>query len=67
MQAVDLWRGLVSVAAALAFAWYVEWASARRACPPGFRDPARRWFARAVLGGVLWIGLFLPLGMIGAG
>jgi membrane protease YdiL (CAAX protease family) len=62
----SVWRLLLPVVPALFFAWLVEWGCARHGVyPPGFRDPLRRWVARLALAGVLYIGVFLPLGMIG--
>jgi hypothetical protein len=33
--------------------------------PPGFQSPARRFSALALVAGVLWLGVFAPLGQIG--
>src|SRR5579863_6759946 len=33
--------------------------------PPGFAQPWRRTLANAVLAGVLWVGVFRPIGEIG--
>jgi membrane protease YdiL (CAAX protease family) len=62
------WRIALPAVVALACAWYVEVACARRGLlPPGFADPLRRWFARLALAGVLWLGVFQTLAMIGVG
>ena len=66
MGVASVWRLLLPVAPALFFAWLVEWGCARHGVYPlGLRDPLRRWVARLALAGVLYIGVFLPLGMIG--
>ena len=60
-------RLLLAVLPALLTAWWVEVGCARRGVlPPGFRHPLRRWIARLSLAGVFWVGVFVPLGMIGA-
>ena len=66
MEDLAAWRLAVPAVLAVAFAWFIEWSCARRGVlPPGFRDPLRRWFARLAIAGVLWLGVFQPLGMIG--
>lgn len=62
------WRIALPAVLALACAWYVEAAAARRGLlPPGFADPLRRWFGRLALAGVLWLGVFQTLALIGVG
>lgn len=51
---------------ALLVSGYFDRACARKGLtPPGFRIPWRRALALAFLAGILWRGVFVPLGMIG--
>ncbi|HEX2225211.1 MAG TPA: CPBP family intramembrane glutamic endopeptidase [Thermoanaerobaculia bacterium] len=51
---------------AIAVAFFFDRACARRGLtPPGFRSPWRRGLALAFLAGILWRGVFVPVGAIG--
>jgi membrane protease YdiL (CAAX protease family) len=54
------------LALGLLAAWAFDRMTARRGFdPPGFAEPWRRGLALLAVGGVLWAGVFLPLGEIG--
>lgn len=66
MSPLDLLRVAGPVLLGLAAALVVDRQCARRGLlPPGFAVPWRRAAATALLAGVLWLGVFAPLGMIG--
>jgi membrane protease YdiL (CAAX protease family) len=59
-------RLLGPAAAACAAAWALDWSCRRKGLmPPGFRRPWRRAAAFMLVAGILWVGIFLPLGYIG--
>jgi membrane protease YdiL (CAAX protease family) len=61
-----LLRLLGPAAAASAAAWALDWQCRRRGLmPPGFRRPWRRAVAFLLVSGILWVGVFSPLGDIG--
>jgi membrane protease YdiL (CAAX protease family) len=65
-SAADLLRVIIPAGLAFLAAWYLDRQSARKGLlPPGFATPWRRALASAAVAGVLWIGVTLPLGMIG--
>jgi membrane protease YdiL (CAAX protease family) len=53
---------LLALAAAFVFD---DQCARRRLLPPGFAVPWRRALALALLTGILWLGVFAPLGMLG--
>lgn len=62
----DLLRIAIPGLLAFAGAWTLDRLSAARGfLPPGFRTPWRRALASAVVTGILWLGVFAPLGNIG--
>ncbi len=66
MTPLDLLRFAGPVFLGLAAAVAVDTLCARRGLlPPGFAVPWRRAVANALLAGVLWLGVFAPLGMLG--
>lgn len=53
-------------AAALAVAWLAQAAARRELLPPALvREPWRRWTVAVLLTGIFWLGVFLPLGLLG--
>ncbi|HVT60456.1 MAG TPA: CPBP family intramembrane glutamic endopeptidase [Thermoanaerobaculia bacterium] len=63
---VTLLRLLGPLAAALASAAVLDRMCRRKGLlPPGFRAPWRRLLAGLLLAGILWLGIFAPLGEIG--
>lgn len=68
MPQLEPWRLLLPAVLALVAAWGLDRATARRGLlPPGFRSPARRTLALAVVAVLLFRGVFLPVGLIGLG
>ncbi|HEX5760834.1 MAG TPA: CPBP family intramembrane glutamic endopeptidase [Thermoanaerobaculia bacterium] len=66
MTPLDLLRAVGPALLALAAAYSVDrLCAAKGVLPPGFAMPWRRGAAMALLAGVLWIGVFAPLGMLG--
>jgi membrane protease YdiL (CAAX protease family) len=66
MTALDLLRFVAPVLLAAAAAWALDrLCAAKGLLPPGFHRPWRRAAAFAVIAGILWVGVFAPLGMIG--
>ena len=66
MTPLDLLRVVGPALLALAAAFIVDrLCAAKGLLPPGFAVPWRRGAALALLAGVLWIGVFAPLGMLG--
>jgi membrane protease YdiL (CAAX protease family) len=62
----DILRLAVPGLLALAGAWTLDYLCAARGfLPPGLRVPWRRALASAVVTGILWVGVFAPLGNIG--
>lgn len=60
-------RLLIPALLALGAAVWVDWATARRdVVPPGFQVAWRRIGALAVLASIFFLGVFLPVGMIGS-
>jgi membrane protease YdiL (CAAX protease family) len=61
-----LLRLLGPAVGACAAAWALDWLCRRKGLmPPGFRRPWRRAAALVLVAGILWVGIFLPLGDIG--
>lgn len=59
-------RLLIVAALAVATALAVDrWTEARGFLPPGFRQPWRRVAALAVLASIFFLGIFLPVGLVG--
>lgn len=59
-------RLLIAAALAVGTALAVDrWTEARGYLPPGFRQPWRRLVALAVLASILFLGIFLPVGLVG--
>lgn len=68
MDVEDVLRAVGPVILAALAAWVVDHMTARRGLqPPGFAARWRRLAAAAVLGGIFYIGVFMPLGRIGLG
>jgi membrane protease YdiL (CAAX protease family) len=66
MPDIAPWRLLLPALLALAAAWGLDAACARRGLlPPGFRNPVRRALGFAAVALVFFRGVFLPLGLIG--
>lgn len=62
----DLLRIAIPGLLAFAGAWMLDrLCAARGFLPPGFQVPWRRALASALVTGILWIGVFAPLGNIG--
>lgn len=59
-------RLLIAAALAVGTALAVDrWTEARGYLPPGFQHPWRRLLALAVLASILFLGIFLPVGLVG--
>jgi len=68
MTATALLRAAGPAVLALLAAWAFDRLTARRGLtPPGFAQPWRRGLALLAIAGVLWAGVFSPLGEIGKG
>lgn len=57
--------GIPALLALLAAGLFDRACERRGLTPPGFRSPWRRGLALAFLAGILWRGVFVPLGMVG--
>lgn len=59
-------RLLIAAVLAVGTALAVDrWTEARGYLPPGFRHPWRRLLALAVLASIFFLGIFLPVGLVG--
>ena len=66
MTGTAILRAVAPLALALLAAWAFDRLTARRGFdPPGFAAPWRRAIAFVAIAGVLWAGVFAPLGEIG--